>query len=186
MTDTAGPPNGHGAKAEPIASWYLIDAQDRIVDLCPEWDQVALLGGARSGSLRDGVIGRPLSRFIADDMTRMYMEALLQSCRLSHRPRNLPYRCDTPDLLREMEMHLQPLPNDQVRVEHRLLKSSPRSSRYAAQPMTFGSDRRLWRCSMCLRLGERTPQGRWSEASAAIDPKVQVLYTLCPSCRQTR
>lgn len=166
------------------ASWYLLDAQDRLVDVCPEWDAVALAGAAQPGSLRIDVIGQPLRQFIAGDVTRMYMEAVLQSCRLTGQARSLPYRCDTPDLQREMEMRLEPLAQDALRVEHRLLRSSPRPSRFTAQPLPFGATPRLWRCSICLRLGKQTPDGRWSDVAQPDAPEAKVVYTLCPHCRQ--
>jgi hypothetical protein len=165
------------------ASWYLLDAQDRLVDVCPEWDAVALAGAAQPGSLRVGVIGQPLRRFIAGDVTRMYMEAVLQSCRLTGQARSLPYRCDTPDLQREMEMRLEPLAQDALRVEHRLLSARPRARRLVVQTVPAGSARHVWRCSLCLRLSERALESPWLEDLPSPQQPTRVMYTICPDCR---
>lgn len=165
------------------AGWYLLDARDRLVDVCPEWDAVARAGGATTGSLRGGVLGRPLAAFISGDVTRMFLEAAVQAARLTGRARQLPYRCDTPTAQRRMEMTLVPLADGQVRVEHRITDVRPLPALMDMRAAPAGSAPRLWRCSMCLRLrpGGRTEWLSPASLAAGAVP-LEVHYAICPRC----
>lgn len=166
------------------ASWYLLDGQDCLVDVCPEWDRVALAGQARNHVLRSAVIGRPLASFITGDISRMMLDAALQATRLTGRTRCLPYRCDTPDRVRYMEMALQPQPQGFVRVEHRVLSAMPRQGVLAFSAAAVDWKPSLWRCSLCLRL---RPAGTTTWLPSEEQPAGQhrVHYTVCPECSRS-
>jgi rubredoxin len=169
------------------ASWYLVDGQDRLLDLCGEWDQVASTSGASAAVLRAQALGQPLSRYITGDVTRMYMEALLQSCRLSGRERRLSYRCDTPAWRRTLEMHLQPLAQDLVRVDHRILSVQPAAARQFPRASPAAPARPFWRCSICLRVQD-PDHGEWVDhpAPTAAPGGAVPHYTVCPRCAGQR
>lgn len=169
-----------------LASWYLLDALDRVIDVCPEWDRVALAGQARNGVLRGAVIGRPLASFITGDIPRMMLDAALQATRLTGRTRRLPYRCDAPEQVRRLEMALVPLSEGRLRVEHRLLSVSPRHGPLLFSAAAAEWKPSLWRCSLCLRL---RPAGTTDWIPSEDQPAGQhrVHYTVCPECsRQLR
>jgi hypothetical protein len=185
MSGTAADQADPCASPVPMASWYLIDGQDRIIDVSPDWDAAAEAGQGAVSSFRTGIIGQPLARFLAGDTTRMFIDAALQAARLTGKPRTLNYRCDTPLLARQMQMRLVPGPQAEVRVEHVLLQSRPRTAplRFvsaAAAPRPPGVSPWL-RCSVCLWVC--TPQGYWEppEHLQAARPLV-VDYTVCPRC----
>lgn len=171
----------------PMASWYLLDAQDRIIDVSPDWDAAAESGHGTASAFRIGIIGQPLTRFLAGDTTRMFIDSALQAVRLTGRPRALNYRCDTPVQVRQMQMRLVPGSQAEVRVEHVLLQSRPRPAplRFVTAPATVpavaGAPPWL-RCSICLWVC--TPKGYWEppEHLQAARP-LQVDYTVCPRCQ---
>jgi hypothetical protein len=194
--DTAtGPCAGQDDTADgsACASWYLLDRADRIVAVSPDWDQAADAGQGRHGALRAGVLGQPLRRFIGGDSTVMFMATALQATRLTGRPRELPYRCDTPTMVRGMLMRLVPLPNDGLRVEHRLLSCQPRSqalhvrTRPLLRPSTgapLSDASPAWlRCSLCLRL-KAPGQADWlPPESVRADQALAVRHVVCQRCR---
>lgn len=166
------------------ASWYLLDAQDRLIDVSAEWDRAALAGQARNNVLRSAVIGQPLASFINGDIPRMMLDAALQATRLTGRTRCLPYRCDTPDRVRHMEMTLQPLEQGCVRVGHRLLSALPRQGALSFSAAAADWKPSLWRCSLCLRL---RPAGTLDWLLSEDQPAGQhrVHYTVCPDCSRS-
>ncbi|SIR37681.1 hypothetical protein SAMN05421778_109134 [Sphaerotilus natans] len=175
------------APAVALASWYLLDRDNRVIDVSPDWDAAAQAGQGGGNAFRDGVIGRPLGRFLAGDTTRMFIESALQAVRLTQQPRLLNYRCDAPALSRQMQMRLQPLPDGWVRVEHMLVQARPRATALRFETCSAvllpspGTPPWL-RCSICLWVC--TPQGYWEppEHVHAARP-LQVDYVVCPRCQ---
>lgn len=162
---------------------YQVDAEDRIVALCQEWDAFAIANQDMKQATRQGaipgtgpvasrVLGRPLFDFITGDATRLFMHAVLDGVRIMGRPRILPYRCDSALERRWYEMEAQPLADGGVRVLHRLLDSQPRQ----APPLLCG---KRWRCSQCLA---SRPLGRkvWVQEDVATGEVVG--FDVCPAC----
>lgn len=175
------------APAVALASWYLLDRDNRVIDVSPDWDAAAQAGQGGGNAFRHGVIGRPLGRFLAGDTTRMFIESALQAVRLTQQPRLLNYRCDAPALSRQMQMRLQPLPDGWVRVEHMLVQARPRATalRFETPSAVLLPSPGMppWlRCSICLWVC--TPQGYWEppEHVHAARP-LQVDYVVCPRCQ---
>ena len=170
-----------------LASWYLLDRDNLIIDVSPDWDAAALAGQGSGNAFRHGVIGRPLGRFLAGDTTRMFIESALQASRLTQQPRLLNYRCDAPALSRQMQMHLVPLPDGWVRIEHTLVHARPRAPALRFETRSTITRPSLstppWlRCSICLWVC--TPKGYWEspEHLQAARP-LRVDYTVCPRCQ---
>lgn len=163
---------------------YRLDARDRIVEVGGDWDRFAIDNGAEE--LVSGVIlGMPLRTFIAGDVTRMFVEALLARVRLTGRPAIIPYRCDSPGVKRFMEMSLESIGAELIS-EHRFLSEqvmfSPLSCVAAREP---GARDVLKRCSMCSRLTDRS--GQSCEPDDYPNPSgrtVRVIYHVCPDCQR--
>lgn len=153
--------------------WYRLDADGRIVEVSPDWDQLADAYDAPSVRAA-GVVGRRLSDFLAGDAARMFVDAAVQSVRVLGRPVTLPYRCDGQDQLRRFEMELQPTPDLGVVVHHRLVAIEARPTRPPRRPDTRGG----WRCSQCLRVRFRGST-TWEEANVAFQ---FVALDVCPEC----
>lgn len=179
---------------DPIASWYEVDAADRLQAVSSDWDVFARANDG-PGALSRRVLGQPLLDFLTGDATRMFIRAVFEATRLTRRPRTLPYRCDAPDLTRQLEMTVTPLARGALRVEHRLLASQPRQRRLALQaqhPHEAGPPRWL-RCSQCLRLAMPGPGSPWPDRVLVDDPiepavaagpiaPLPVRDLVCPAC----
>lgn len=175
------------APAVALASWYLLDRDNRVIDVSPDWDAAAQAGQGGGNAFRHGVIGRPLGRFLAGDTTRMFIESALQAVRLTQQPRLLNYRCDAPALSRQLQMRLQPLPDGWVRVEHMLVQARPRATalRFETRSAVLLPSPGMppWlRCSICLWVC--TPQGYWEPPEHVHAARLlQVDYVVCPRCQ---
>lgn len=168
---------------------YRLDAHDRIVAVNEDWRRFATANG--TGTLMpENVVGRPLRDFVSGDITRMFVDTLLQGVRLTGRERTVPYRCDSPDAKRYMEMTVAPTPSGGIVTSHRVV----REERFAA-PNAFvagaGRGQRrdlIKRCSMCNRLSrnggelvepELARSAGWLLGAAA----TPVIYFVCKACQ---
>jgi hypothetical protein len=119
----------------------------------------------------------------------MYVRTLIQSARLLRKPLLRPYRCDSPDLRRYMEMRLSVDSSGLLRWEHRLLRCERLARRLAFVPYTGGpGGHPVVRCSICNRV---KAAGAWQEPDAAgdaslasvpADVHIPVIYGVCPTC----
>ena len=188
--------------SEQISYWVDSNYIIRKVDI--NWDNQM---GPDSWSIRassKAILGKPLFEFIADDVTRMFVGAILDSVRVLPRTLTRPYRCDSPDAKRFMQMTVSPEANGLIKVSHELIRSEP-----LAQEILFktvqGSNGRVrgvlpslnishferpykWiRCSLCNRLQD--PDNKhWQEVDQLQstmrlnDQPIPVIYGVCPNC----
>jgi hypothetical protein len=163
---------------------YRLDARDRIIEVGGEWDRFAIDNGADE-LVSGAIIGMSLRTFIAGDVTRMFVDALLARVRLTGRPAIIPYRCDSPGIKRYMEMSLQSIGADLVS-EHRILSEQTMFSPLAFDASAaVGAGSWVKRCSMCNRLTDRS--GRTAEPDEfphAPGDTLRVIYHVCTDCRQ--
>lgn len=164
---------------------YWLDIGDVIVNVAPGWESFAQQNNAPELDARR-VIGRNLLSFVHGDVTRMYVRTLIQSARLLRKPLVRPYRCDSPDHRRFMEMCLTLENSGLLRWEHRMVRSEPLARRLEFQVASKLPRRRgVVRCSMCNRL--KSSHG-WAEPDAGeiLDlpdgGTIPVIYGVCPNC----
>lgn len=145
------------------------------------------------------IIGKPLSDFICDDVTRMYVATMIESVRVIPHTSFRPYRCDTLDTKRFMQMIITPDNNGLIRISHELLRTEP-----LTRPVTFKTtinDSKIWlvknnhavhfvRCSVCNRLHRfGHDEDAWHEAdyyitthNYSLTESMKVIYSICPEC----
>lgn len=176
--------------------WYEVDARNQIVALSDSWN-ASVLSQQFPELLADCLLGKPLHRFITGDVTRMYTEAIFTSVRVKRSMLEKPYRCDTPELKRDMLMRVIPLLNNGLRVEHQLVKEEHWRSRllFSTQssklPVPQAVKKFIKRCSVCNNLrdgqewvtadvfAQRHPQS----VSKDEDQALPVFYGVCPLCQ---
>jgi hypothetical protein len=181
-------------EAAPAASQlsYTLDPDDAITAVTGDWDRFALDNGGDE-SLSTKVIGRRLDHFISGDVTLMFVRTLLMSARTLKRTVQRPYRCDSPQLKRFMEMTIVPRGNGVLEVCHRQVRSEPyRYSLPVTAAMPGAGSNFVKRCSLCQRI--RVGQ-MWSEVDDAVlegrlqpgaAAKLVVVYGVCPDCMSRR
>ena len=103
---------------------YTLDASNAIIAVSGDWDRVALDNGGEQIISRR-IIGRRLDDFITGDVTLMFVRTMLMSARTLKYIIRRPYRCDSPQLKRSMEMTVVPRAQGVLEVCHRQLRSEP-------------------------------------------------------------
>jgi hypothetical protein len=174
--------------SEEASLLYRLDQQDRIVDVSNAWDETASAYEADK-VLRRSVEGTKLYSHISGETTRLFMWTLLDATRKLQRPSTRPYRCDTPDCKRFMEMTVLPEAGGRLTVAHRLLRTEPIVTPTPARSRVKTLTGLMICCSMCnaVRL-----KGQWLPASAAAamsqtlsasGETLDVAYGVCDDCR---
>lgn len=170
--------------------FYRLDARDRIVEAGSDaWDEFARQNGGGK-ALRVQIEGTSLYAHVAGEASRMFVWTMLDGVRKLGRSATKLYRCDSPQLKRQMEMTITPSGKGGLLVTHRTVRTEA-----MLRPVSFAAKAHhttglLLRCSMCNRL---RINGAWYEPdaanfSAAQPPPsgaVAVAYSICEACSET-
>ena len=165
---------------------YVIDRSDRITFVSPEWLRFAETNEAPELT-KARVVGEPIWQFITGNDTRAFYEAIYRNLRLRGAEINIPFRCDSPAVVRQMSLTLRLLGEGAIESEGVLLHAQAR------QPITVlfrwlaRSDESIPICSLCRRL---SVQGEWLELREAVvrkklrnvAPVPRLEETVCPTC----
>ena len=143
---------------------YRIDANDVIQFVNPEWLSFAQANEAPQLDAA-AVIGRPLWDFIVGAETRTLYEALFRGLRARRSEVEIPFRCDSPSVVRHMTLAVRPLVSSEIELEGRVLRIESREPVELLSRGAARSDESIPICSICRRL---FVHGVWVEAGAAI------------------
>ena len=158
---------------------YLIDGEDKILDIFGPWKQFSDQNGGTINSV--DVCGKSIWEFISGDITRMWLEVVFQKARLLNQTIEKPYRCDSPNIKRYMKMRVVPEGNQAIRVENILISTESRSQ--PVHIMHFdNSEKKSYhlRCSMC---GCIKSNSTWVEPDIMQMREFAVVYTICSYCK---
>ena len=166
---------------------HRVDRDGCIVAVSGSWKAFAEENGA--GSALQAVRGSVLWNYIAGAQTRHLYHVLMERARSSGRSLHIPYRCDSPDTRRFMEMELAFLPeHDEFEFRNRLLRVELRSPVPLLDPNTCRSEAMLTMCSWCKKV--KMDDEEWVEAEAAVRrlglledacmPRLS--HGICPAC----
>ncbi len=176
------------ASPKPLATYrYQLDADDRIVFVSDAWLAFAVQNDA-PGLTREAVLGRPIWDFITGPSTRQIYEHLHEETRARQRVLTVPFRCDSPDRRRFMELELRSLPDGFIQADSRLLREEQRSPVDALRVSVERTDEFVDTCSLCRRVRE---DHDWAEIEDLVlrglfhEPgPPQFTHTTCPDCEE--
>lgn len=143
---------------------HTIDASGKIAAVKDEWVAFARENGAPE-LVREAVVGRSIWEYMVGRETRHISRLLLEKVRLTGKSLSIPYRCDSPDLRRYMEMEIVPAECGSVEFRSRLLKLERRDPVRLLDPCAARGNEFLTICSWCRRA--RTALG-WVELDEAV------------------
>lgn len=160
-------------------SYLKIDGDMCIVEVGGNWDTFAV-ENAGEDAVSDRVIGTSLLSHISSDPVKMYTEALIKRAQFAKGPIARPYRCDSPDTRRDMEMVAEAQPDGTVMIRHRLVQEIPFDHRV---DFVVEVDVKAYvkRCNICASLlldGEWTDPARLTQSST-----FNVIHGICERCR---
>jgi len=160
---------------------YTLDHADRIISVGGPWDEFACNNGGER-ILASQIIGQSILTFISGDVTRMWLCAVLQHVRACNKPLDRPYRCDSPELKRFMQMRAVPEEKRVIRLEHRLISTEQRTVPVNIQHHRNKSTHARTRCSIC---GYIKTNDAWTEPTAekySSMNTIYVKYSICEKC----
>ncbi len=165
---------------------YVIDALDRITSVNPEWLRFAETNEAPELT-EANVVGKPIWDFVTGADTRAFYETLYRNLRYRRSEITIPFRCDSPTVVRQMTLTLRPLDAGAIECEGRLDHAQTREPITILFRWVARSDESIPICSLCRRL---SVQGEWVEVREAIvrrrlfshTPVPRLEETVCPTC----
>ncbi len=161
---------------------YRLDEQDRIVSVGGGWDDFArandgahLCGQALLGSsFWDHVTGESLSQLLG---------LIFRQVRERGEPITVPSRCDSPEIVRHLEVRIQPLPDHYLEIQSCINSETPRTQ-------WRGGDRVRMLLQMCSWCNRFHVEDQWLEIEEAIErlrladadfiPRSS--HGICPDC----
>ncbi len=144
---------------------YSIDRDDAIASVDDAWLEFARANRAPELT-RDFVVGQPLWRFIAGDETQLLYRDLFQQVRTRSKAIELPFRCDSPDRFRFMQLTIAPGPDDSIQLRGVLVREQERPALSILDRAFPRTRTTLPICSLCKKI--YVFEARWVELEDAI------------------
>lgn len=168
--------------------FYIIDNENRIINVSGNWLAFALENQAGESCHPDRVINEPIWKFIAGNETRYLYELCLAKVRAQQQPMILPFRCDAPDRRRYLELEMTPLAREEVAFASRILREEPREKVLLLQHDVARAERLIKLCSMCKKV--EISKDVWIEVEDAIaamgffleEKLPQITHGCCQPC----
>ena len=165
---------------------YLIDKENRIIEVSNDWMKAALNGEAKDLTHLNSIIGKELFSYITDDATRMYYDVIFKSCRILKRSHSIAYRCDSPTHKRFMKMNIIPESDENLHIENYLVKEEPFENEiYISEDSNGYSNQSILRCTICNSL-QLKKDGHWETPENLVKEKkrsLRVIHSVCPTCQ---
>jgi hypothetical protein len=164
---------------------YSIDGENRLLTVNDRWLPFASANDAPELT-PSAVLGRPVKEFIDDPTTRQLYELLYERVRRGA-TLTLKFRCDAPEVRRDMVLRLSPAGSSVVQCDTFLLNEERRSDIALLDVASPRVSDLVVMCSWCKRIRH---QGRWLDLedgvrdvqffSRRILPEIS--HGVCTSC----
>lgn len=166
---------------------WIIDDADKIVHVNDDW--LAFAGENTAPQLTASlVLDQPIWRFIQGQETSYLYNQIFSRVRAGRSPVKFPFRCDSPDCRRFMEMKLSLLPGDAIQFMAQMLREEWRDPVDLLDASRDRTREFLKICSWCKKIN--IPGRGWGEIEAAIaaldlfghHSMPRMTHTICDSC----
>jgi hypothetical protein len=168
---------------------HRIDSENCIIFVNDAWLSFARENNAPQLT-SESVLNRPLSSFITDIETRHLYEVVVAKVRTTGAIVKIPFRCDSPDRRRFMELGIFSRSREVLEFRSHMLRQESRDPIDLFTSAAERSEELLTMCSICKKakmFGER-----WYEVEEAIDvfdlfgpPKPPLItHGICPACAE--
>ena len=166
---------------------WIIDDADKIVHVNDDW--LAFAGENTAPQLTASlVLNQPIWRFIQGQETIYIYKQIFGRVRAGKSPVKFPFRCDSPDCRRFMEMKLSLLAGGAIQFIAQILRQEWRQPLDILDASRDISEEFLKICSWCKKVN--IPGRGWGEIEAAIEAldlfgnhsMPRMTHTICDSC----
>lgn len=168
---------------------WIIDDADKIVRVNDAWLAFAAENTAPQLTATV-VLNQPIWRFIQGQETSYLYKQIFGRVRAGVSPDKFPFRCDSPDCRRFMEMQLSLLPGGAIEFMAHILREERRDPIDLLDKTRDRSEEFLKVCSWCKQIN--IPGQGWGEIEAAIAPMdlfghqtmPRMTHTICDACHE--
>lgn len=167
---------------------YSIDKNDLLISVSDNWLLFAAENQAVESCHPDRIIYRPIWDFISGIETQHLFEVILKKVRTADKPVALPFRCDSPDKRRYLELIITPVQQEGIVFTSHIIHEETRDKVGLLATGIPRSDDIITMCSMCKKV---VLSGNvWVEVEeAVVTLKLfeqlelpQISHGLCPAC----
>ncbi|MGO8761991.1 MAG: hypothetical protein ACLP2P_13420 [Desulfobaccales bacterium] len=166
---------------------WIIDAVDKIVHVNDHWLAFARENAAPQLTAAS-VLDQFIWRFIQGQETIYLYKQIFARLRAGKSPVKFPFRSDSPDCRRCMEMQLSLLPGGAIQFTAQILRQEGRQPQDLLDASRDRSAEFVQICSWCKKIN--IPGQGWGEIEAAIGPldlfghpsMPRMTHTICDSC----
>jgi len=167
--------------------WYEVDRGDRLVAASDNWNGFAACNGAVELTI-EAIRGKPIWQYIADPTTREIYRDLFAEVRRTGEPITICYRCDSPELRRDMELRIETAASNGLRIESRIVHVEPHETGTILRDDVERDARMVEACSFCKKV--KVAERGWMELSDAAQRGAmfseatvpQLSHSVCPAC----
>lgn len=169
---------------------YKLDASDIIVSVSENWAAFAEENNWDNSLSPENVVGQKIWYFIQDRETRYLYQELFKQAREGRTFHPIPFRCDSPDKRRFMNLEIRPLTNGELEITSIIMRTEPRTTVRLLDINSPHSNQLVKVCSMCKKM--ETDNGKWEEIEDGIDKlglfesekPPRLSHGVCLSCHQ--
>lgn len=168
---------------------YRVDVEDRIIGVSDNWCTFANANNAWGHPLRpEDVMGHKLWDFIQDFETQHLYQELFRRARRGTTSQSIPFRCDSPRERRYLELFVEALPAESIKITSTILRTEPRDPVSLLDVKTPRSTDMVTVCSMCKKI--RVSPQEWTGIEEGlsrlrlfeVDRMPRLTHGLCPLC----
>lgn len=167
---------------------YKIDEHDRIIEVSDNWNDFAADNEASNNCFYPNLISKSLWDFIADKETEnLYMMAI-EKVRTTNSEIKIPIRCDSPELIRHIEIAIYPLSENHIQFSSKINQIISRDPVQLLDFYVDRSDESVKICSYCKQV--EVSENNWAEVEQAIidldlfgsHVLPRLTHGVCPTC----
>lgn len=147
-----------------VSYHYSIDRNDRLVSVSDSWLDFAKRNAAPE-LIRERVLDRPIWDFVSGRKTREIYQQLFWRVRDRGATLSVPFRCDSPDRLRFMQLDLCPGEEDAIDFRAIVERELPRRHVRLLDRLARRAEYAFSICSFCRRI---FAFGAWLEPEEAV------------------
>lgn len=133
---------------------YMLNENDEIIAIHGEWSEFANENNAAELSNESKLIGKSIWKFIRSPEIQSVYRHIFEKVRLSEKSIAMPFRCDSPNLRRFMELVVSPEGGDYLLVKTRLNYEERRDYQSVLDSTLDSGENTIWACSVCRRFSE--------------------------------
>lgn len=167
---------------------YSVDEEDVIASVSENWELFAYDNAWASNCKPEDVVGNLLWDFIQDAETRHLYKEIFYRVRTGKRLGPIPFRCDSPQERRFLELLLMPISGGQIEISSTIVRRELRAPVDLLDSETPRSNAFVRICSMCKKIA--ITENEWFEIEAGLqkfklfeaEEMPGLTHGLCPAC----